>query len=75
MGYPDDISNGDFPDASAVQEWFTKLSLKRLTYDEMITFADENPTDLFFCYAHDMGQWWGYSGNTADGDNGFTLIA
>lgn len=78
MGVPNNIQNGDIPDATVLMANFNFLGdgkgLKQDTFANLATFAAGDPTVPFLCLASDTMQLMFYCGDTGYGDNGFFII-
>jgi len=78
MGLPNNIQNGDVPDADKLMANFNYLDDKsgvRIdTLANLTIIAASAPTKPFLCYASDQDQLLFYTGNINVGNGGFKLI-
>jgi len=78
MTLPNNIQNGDVPDAEKLMANFEYLDAKsgvRVdTLANLKTSAAATPTKPFLCYASDYDQLFFYTGNISAGNDGFKLI-
>ncbi len=79
MAQPTTITNGETPDAVKLMAWFLWLAagkgIKTGTYAELQAYAALTPTEPFDCWDTVGKQRLFYTGDTADGDGGFVLLA
>lgn len=79
MPVPNNIQNGDVPDASLLMANFNFLGdgkgLRRDTYSGLRAFAQTAPDTPFLCLASDTMQLLFYCGNTSCGEDGFLVVA
>lgn len=79
MGLPNNIQNGDVPDADKLMANFNYLDSKsgvRVdTFDNLAASAASAPARTFLCYASDLTQLFFYTGDVNVGNGGFKLIA
>lgn len=79
MPVPNNIQNGDVPDASALMSNFTFLGdgkgLRRDSAAALKSFAQTAPGTPFLCLASDTMQLLFYCGDTNYGDDGFFVVA
>lgn len=73
MSAPDDILNGDVPDATVLMEWFDFVRVKKDTYANII--AAGTGTDAFTAYATDRKFFMVYTGDATVGTSGFLIFA
>jgi len=75
MTLPNNIQNGDVPDANVLMNNFSYLAdgkgLKVDTYVALKIFAALAPGAPFLCVATDLKQLMAYLGDPAIGDGGF----
>ena len=78
MAQPDNIENGQIPDASKLMTWFNWLNagkgIQKETFENLISSAQANPQDSFLCWATDLKQLMFYTGDDAIGQSGFIAI-
>ncbi len=78
MAQPDEIKNGDIPDAEVLMTWLYWLAagkgIKTGTFDELKAAAAANPSESFDCWATDIKQRLFYTGDTANGIGGFISL-
>jgi len=78
MGLPNNIQNGDVPDADKLMANFNylddKSGVRVDTFDNLAASAASAPAKPFLCYASDLDQLFFYTGNVNAGNGGFKLI-
>jgi len=77
MAKPDDIDNGDVPDANVLMTWLNHLVQGNVddigaTYDAIINSV---PGNYQFRYATDTKQLLFYTRDVTQGDNGWVGVA
>lgn len=79
MPVPNNIQNGDVPDASVLMANFNFLGdgkgIKQDTYENLIVFAAATSTTPFLAFSTDTKQLVFYCGDTNYGDSGFFIVA
>ena len=79
MGVPNNIQNGDVPDAVPLMANFNYLGdgkgVRQGTFNELTVFAASAPGTPFLCWATDQKQLLFYCGDTSMGNAGFILVA
>jgi len=78
MPLPNNIQNGDQPDAAKLMANFNWLAagrgIKKDTYANLAAHAASAPAEAFVCYATDNRQVMFYTGDVAVGTGGFIAL-
>jgi len=78
MALPNNIQNGDVPDANVLMANLNYLAegkgLKVGSYNALKTFAAAAPSAPFICYASDNKQAMLYTGDISVGADGFIAL-